>query len=61
MWMVELILSVFLLTSLSPDLVVKSGYLWYAETKTFGTNWTRLYFAIKKGMLVSAEVCVCIA
>ena len=34
----------------------KSGYLWYAETKTFGTHWTRLHFCIKKGMLVSAEV-----
>ena len=38
------------------DEVTKSGYLWYAETKTFGTHWTRLYFCIKKGLLVSSEV-----
>jgi hypothetical protein len=39
----------------SPDILTKSGYLWYAETKTFGTHWTRLFFCIKKDMLVSAE------
>ena len=39
-----------------PGKLTKSGYLWYAETKTFGTHWTRLFFCIKKGMLVSAEV-----
>ncbi len=31
----------------------KAGYLWYAEPRTFGTHWIRLYFSIKKGMLLS--------
>ena len=34
----------------------KNGYLWYAETRTFGTTWIRLFFSIRKGMLVSSEV-----
>jgi len=33
----------------------KNGYLWYAETRTFGTTWIRLFFSIRKGMLVSSE------
>ncbi|CAI8039126.1 Arf-GAP with coiled-coil, ANK repeat and PH domain-containing protein 3, partial [Geodia barretti] len=41
--------------SIPPNILTKSGYLWYAETKTFGTHWTRLFFCIKKDMLVSAE------
>ena len=31
----------------------KEGYMWYAEPKTFGIHWIRLYFYIKNGMLQS--------
>ena len=34
----------------------KNGYLWYAEHRTFGTTWMRLYFCITKGILVSPDV-----
>ena len=36
----------------------KNGYLWYAEHRTFGTTWMRLYFCITKGILVSPDVSV---
>ena len=38
----------------------KTGYLWYAEHRTFGTTWIRLYFCITKGILVSPDVSVCV-
>ena len=31
----------------------KSGYMWYAEPKTFGIHWIRLYFYIKNSMLLT--------
>jgi hypothetical protein len=31
----------------------KAGYMWYAEPKTFGIHWIRLYFHITNGMLLS--------
>ena len=34
----------------------KNGYLWYAEHRTFGTTWMRLYFCVTKGMLISPDV-----
>ena len=35
-----------------------TGYLFYAEPRTFGTSWIRLYFYIKNGQLLSQEVSV---
>ena len=49
-------LSLSLPPSLSLSAHTKNGYLWYAETRTFGTTWIRLFFSIRKGMLVSSEV-----
>lgn len=42
------------------ETLVKHGYLCYAEPKTFGTTWIRLYFSIQSGKLVCEEVGVCI-
>lgn len=42
----------------SPGVRTKAGYMWYAEPKTFGIHWIRLYFYIKNSMLLS-EVCGC--
>lgn len=47
---------VLLSPTLSLSAHTKNGYLWYAETRTFGTTWIRLFFSIRKGMLVSSEV-----
>ncbi len=40
-------------TSSAPAARTKAGYMWYAEPKTFGIHWIRLYFCIKNSMLVS--------
>ena len=36
-----------------PSVRTKAGYMWYAEPRTFGIHWIRLYFYIKNSMLVS--------
>ncbi|XP_064395493.1 arf-GAP with coiled-coil, ANK repeat and PH domain-containing protein 2-like [Halichondria panicea] len=39
----------------SKETLTKHGYMHYAEPKTFGTTWIRLYFSIHKGQLFSEE------
>ena len=34
----------------------KSGFMWYAEPRTFGIHWIRLYFHIKNSMLLSEVI-----
>ncbi len=40
----------------STETLTKHGYMQYAEPKTFGTAWIRLYFSIDNGQLLCREV-----